>query len=87
MKQKKIPLRKCLITKEQYPKNELMRVVVSKDKEVNIDLSGKMNGRGAYFKLTKENVELAKKRGLFEREFEVNKLDHIYAELMELADE
>ncbi|MDF9866588.1 putative RNA-binding protein YlxR (DUF448 family) [Bacilli bacterium PM5-3] len=87
MKQKKIPLRKCLVTREQFPKKELIRVVVNKDKEVNIDLSGKMNGRGAYLKLSKENIELAKKRSVLEKEFQVNDLDYIYDELLDLADE
>lgn len=87
MKERKIPLRKCLITKEQFPKKEMIRIVVNKDKEVMVDLTGKLNGRGAYLKLSKANVETARKRQLFEREFQVKDLDYIYDELMELADE
>lgn len=87
MKQRKVPLRRCLITREQFPKNELIRIVVNKDKEVTVDKTGKLNGRGAYIKLTKENVEKAKKSQLFEREFDVKEIDLIYNELMELANE
>ena len=50
MKQKKIPLRSCVVTREKLPKQELLRVVRTKEGEVKIDDSGKMNGRGAYIK-------------------------------------
>ena len=50
MKQKKIPLRSCVVTRERLPKQELLRVVRTKEGEVKIDDSGKMNGRGAYIK-------------------------------------
>ena len=33
-KMKKVPLRRCVVTKEQLPKSELLRIV--KDKEGNI---------------------------------------------------
>jgi len=85
MKQKKIPLRKCLVTKEQFPKKELIRIVVNKDKEVNVDSTGKMNGRGAYLKLTKENIELARDRKILEREFQVDNIDDIYVQLLGLV--
>lgn len=87
MKQKKIPLRKCLITNEQYPKKEMIRIVLNKDNEIKVDQTGKMNGRGAYIKLTKENVELAKKRKVFEKAFKITNIDDIYQELAGLINE
>ncbi len=48
MKNRKIPLRKCLGCHEQKPKKELMRVVKSKDGEISVDFHGKAHGRGAY---------------------------------------
>jgi predicted RNA-binding protein YlxR (DUF448 family) len=87
MKKKRIPLRKCLISSEQFPKKELTRVVINKEQEVSIDLTSKANGRGAYLKLTRANVELARKRKILEREFELKDLAKIYDELLELADE
>ena len=48
MKQKKIPLRKCLGCGCQKPKQELVRVVRSAEGEVSLDLTGKKAGRGAY---------------------------------------
>lgn len=87
MKQRKIPLRKCLITNQQFFKHELTRVVINKDNEVKVDVSGKLNGRGAYLKLSRENVALAKERRVLEREFKVDNIENIYDELMELCDE
>ena len=48
MKKKKIPLRKCLGCGENKPKKELIRIVKTKDNEVLVDFTGKVNGRGAY---------------------------------------
>ena len=47
MKVKKIPLRSCVITKERLPKQELLRIVKTKEQEVKVDPTGKLNGRGA----------------------------------------
>lgn len=85
MKIKKIPMRKCLVSKESFPKKELIRIVVDKEKNVSVDQSGKLNGRGAYLKLDLAIIKEAKKRKVLEREFEVSNLEHIYQELEDLA--
>ena len=56
---KKIPLRTCVITKELLPKKDLLRIVKNKENEVAIDLTGKLNGRGAYIKKDMEVLEKA----------------------------
>ncbi|MEJ8546445.1 RNase P modulator RnpM [Brevibacillus borstelensis] len=48
MKQKKIPLRKCIVCQEMFPKKELVRVVRTPQEEIMVDLTGKAAGRGAY---------------------------------------
>ena len=53
IEEKKIPMRKCIITNERFPKKELIRVVRTPENEVVVDLTGKMNGRGAYLKKIK----------------------------------
>ena len=63
MKVKKVPLRTCVITKEQLPKQELLRVVRTPEGEVKVDLTGKLNGRGAYIKKDVTVLEKAKKSG------------------------
>lgn len=47
MKQKKTPLRKCIVCNEKLPKKELLRIV-KQDAALVFDKSGKINGRGAY---------------------------------------
>ena len=59
MQKRKTPLRKCVISNEQLPKNELIRVVKSKEGIVSVDLTGKANGRGAYLKREKSVIEKA----------------------------
>ena len=56
MKPKKVPLRKCVITNEQYPKMEMFRIVRTPENEVVIDLTGKVRGHGAYV-CKKNNVK------------------------------
>lgn len=41
MKQRKVPLRKCVASQEMMPKKELIRVVRTPEGEVLIDLTGK----------------------------------------------
>lgn len=56
-KNKKIPLRKCIVTQEMKPKQELIRIVRNKEGEVFIDETGKKNGRGAYLSRDKDIIE------------------------------
>lgn len=87
MKTKKIPMRKCLVSKESFPKRELIRIVVDKEKNISVDKSGKLNGRGAYLKLDLDTIKKAKQRKVLEREFDVKNLDEIYDELEKLVSE
>lgn len=68
---KKIPMRRCVVTHEQLPKKELLRIVRTPEGLVEIDLSGKMNGRGAYIKKEISVVEMAKKNRALEKALEV----------------
>ena len=56
---KKIPLRRCVVTKEQLPKKELLRIVRDKDGNVFPDITGKANGRGAYIKKDLNTLNIA----------------------------
>lgn len=48
MKKKKIPMRKCILSNEMKPKNDMIRVVKNKEGEIKADATGKAPGRGAY---------------------------------------
>ncbi len=84
MKVKKIPMRSCVITKEKLPKGELVRVVKTTDNTVVVDLTGKLNGRGAYLKKDKEVFEKARKTKILERHLETSINDSVYDELDKL---
>ena len=71
MKNKKIPLRTCIVTKEVLPKQELFRIVINKEKEVSIDLTGKQNGRGVYLKKDISVINKAKDLKLLDKKLEV----------------
>ena len=84
MKQRKIPLRTCVVTKEKYEKKELIRVVKNNTGEVFIDTTGKANGRGAYLKKDASVVEKAKSSKILDRVLETTVNDEIYEELLNI---
>ena len=81
MKNKKIPMRSCVVTREKCEKKDLIRIVRTPESEVKIDLTGKLNGRGAYIKRELSVIEKAKKSKALDRHLEVNVPDTIYEEL------
>ena len=81
MKQRKIPLRTCVVTREKYEKKNLIRVVKNNENKVFVDLTGKANGRGAYIKKDLEVLEKAKKSKALDRHLEVEVPNEIYEEL------
>jgi len=48
VKEKKVPERQCLACREKKPKNALIRIVRTPDGKVEIDGTGRLQGRGAY---------------------------------------
>jgi len=87
VKQRKIPLRKCVITNEKLPKKELVRIVKNKEGLVQVDLSGKLNGRGAYLKKDKTVFLKAQKTKKLDRHLECNVPAEIYNELLQLLED
>lgn len=83
MKVKKIPQRMCLGCMQMKPKKELIRVVRNKECEVNLDLTGKAPGRGAYICRNVECFEKAYKAKKFERALEVTISPEVYEKLKE----
>lgn len=84
-KVKKVPLRTCVVTKEVLPKKSLVRIAATKEGVVSIDLVGKAPGRGAYIKLDRDVISLAKKSKALDKKLEVNVPETIYDELMKLV--
>lgn len=84
MKTKKIPLRTCVITKEQLPKQELIRIVKNNNDEIFIDETGKANGRGAYLKKDINVIEKAKKSKILDNKLGIKVPNNIYDELINI---
>ena len=85
MKKKKIPIRKCIACGEGKPKKDLLRIVKTSEGEVKVDLTGKVNGRGAYVCPTIECLELAIKTKKISRSLEVEITDSVFQELKEVV--
>ena len=81
---KKIPLRRCVVTKEQLPKKELLRIVRDNTGNVTVDITGKAKGRGAYIKKDIEVLNIAKDKKILERVLEIKIEDNVYNEIEEI---
>lgn len=78
---KKIPMRSCVVTKEKCEKRDLIRIVRTPENNVEIDLTGKKNGRGAYIKRDIAVVDKAMKSKVLDKHLEVEVPNTIYEEL------
>lgn len=81
MKVKKIPMRSCVVTQERLPKMELLRIVKTPEGEIKADLTGKLNGRGAYIKKDEETLDKAIKSRALERHLESSINSEVYEEI------
>ena len=77
-------MRSCIVTKEKLPKQELIRIVRTPDQEVIIDVTGKVNGRGAYLKKDLAVFEKAKKNKILDKILEIEVKDEIYENLKKI---
>lgn len=78
---KKVPMRMCTGCREMKPKRDLIRVVKVSDSEIKLDLTGKLNGRGAYICKSKECLAKAQKSNALSRAFETKVDSDIYSQL------
>jgi predicted RNA-binding protein YlxR (DUF448 family) len=70
---KHVPMRTCIGTGEQKPKNELIRLVRRPDGSVVIDLRGKERGRGASLCADLAAFDLAVKKRAINRSLKLEK--------------
>ncbi|MGY3766353.1 RNase P modulator RnpM [Vagococcus vulneris] len=83
MKQRKIPMRKCVVLNEMKPKKEMIRIVRSKEGVVSIDPSGKMPGRGAYLSMEPDVVKASWDKHILDRVINAELTDDFYQELLD----
>ncbi len=81
MKVKKVPLRKCLGCNTQKQKRDMIRVVKNKEGEVQLDITGRAHGRGAYICPDPECLAKAEKRKALARALETEITPEIYEKL------
>lgn len=86
MKQKKVPMRTCAVTKEKFEKKDLLRIVKSNDGQVFVDETGKANGRGAYIKKDITVLEKAIKTKALDRSLETIISDEVYEEIRKIIE-
>ena len=80
-KVKKIPQRQCMGCRERKAKKELIRVVRTPEGGVQVDFSGKVNGRGAYLCPNPECLRKAQRIKSLERSLEIAIPEEVYARL------
>ena len=80
---RKIPTRKCIGCGELKEKNQLVRIVRSKEGEISLDMTGKKNGRGAYIC---PDQQAFKKKGL-DRSFKIGVPESVYETLKKEMEE
>lgn len=78
MNKKKTPMRQCVGCNEMKNKKEMMRVLRTADGSIELDTTGKKNGRGAYLCMTKECLTKARKNKGLERSFKMKIPDELY---------
>ena len=79
-------MRSCVVTREKLPKVELLRIVRTTDGTVIADISGKVNGRGAYIKKDIAVLEKAIKSKVLERQLETTISDDVYEEIRKIIE-
>lgn len=79
---KKIPLRKCTGCGEMKSKKEMVRVIKTAEEHIFMDLTGKMNGRGAYVCRSEECLKKAIKTKAIERSLGISVSSEVYEQLM-----
>ena len=78
---KRQPKRTCMGCNAKKDKKEFIRIVKNKENEINIDKTGKMEGRGAYICKNIECLEKLIKTKRLEKVFDMKISEEIYESL------
>ena len=83
---KHVPLRTCVACRETKPKRELVRVVRVGPESVEVDRTGKKNGRGAYLCPAQQCWHLAEKKRSLNHALQITVSPEHWKALWEYAD-
>ena len=75
---KRVPMRQCVGCGLMKSKKEMMRVLKTTDNHIVLDVTGKMNGRGAYLCRDAECVKKAGKNRGIERSLKMARPAEMY---------
>ena len=81
---KRLPERTCIGCGQTKTKPDLLRIVKNKENVISIDLTGKMNGRGAYICANPECLNKAIKSNRLSKVFEMKIGNKIYEDLRDV---
>ncbi len=71
-KQRRVPQRTCIGCRTVRPKRDLVRIVRTPQGAIQLDVTGKQSGRGAYICPSQACIEQAFKRKLLEKALETS---------------
>lgn len=78
---KKIPLRQCIGCGESREKNNLIRIIKTPEGLIELDKTGKKNGRGAYLCASQDCLNKVMKTKGLDRAFKMTVPKEIYDKL------
>ena len=78
---RKVPMRQCTGCGVRKEKKELIRIIKTPEDLIEVDFTGKKNGRGAYICNSVECLRTAEKRKSLERSLKVTIPAEVYKEL------
>lgn len=78
--------RKCIVTNEIFPIEQLIRFVLKKDGKIYLQTNEKIQGRGAYCKNKKEIIDILFLKKVLNRSFKFNIPNVVYDELRKDVD-
>jgi predicted RNA-binding protein YlxR (DUF448 family) len=83
---KHVPIRTCVACRESKPKRELVRVVRISQELVEVDRTGRKNGRGAYLCPAQECWEQAQRKRSLNQALEMTVSPDNWTALLEYAE-
>ncbi|HHX51883.1 MAG TPA: YlxR family protein [Erysipelothrix sp.] len=78
---RKIPMRRCVVSNEMFPKKELLRITKNKEGQVSVDPTGKAHGRGAYILKSPDVLDKAIKTKALERALGTTIEEEVYEQI------
>lgn len=85
MKERKIPERMCISCRQMKPKNQLLRLVLTEN-GAQVDLTGKVNGRGVYLCKCQECLQKMRKNKGLKKNYGFSLTEGLYCQLEKIIE-